>query len=191
MSTAGALLTLASLEFARRCPRHRPARQPRPWEPEQVDNSPLSPPATARRAGRVLVLDPDGRVLLLQGFDPAAPDYRFWFTIGGGADPGESLVQAAARELREEAGISAAPAELGDVVWRRTAEFSFDGRRYRQDEEYFVLRRGVMQITLDGMEEIERQTVTAHRWWDVDELVASGEPFVPADLPALLRDLKP
>jgi 8-oxo-dGTP pyrophosphatase MutT (NUDIX family) len=150
---------------------------------------PPVPPPTPRRAGRVLVLDPDGRVLLLQGFDPAVPDYRFWFTIGGGADPGETLVQAAARELCEEAGISAAPAELGEAVLRRTAEFSFDGRRYRQDEEYFVLRRGVVQITLDGLDEIERQTVTAYRWWDAGELVASGEPFVPPELPALLRDL--
>jgi 8-oxo-dGTP pyrophosphatase MutT (NUDIX family) len=150
-----------------------------------------SSPATPRRAGRVLVLDPAGRVLLLQGFDPAVPDYRFWFTIGGGADPGESLVEAAARELHEEAGISAAPAELGQAVWRRTAEFSFDGRRYRQDEEYFVLRSDVVQITLDGLDEIERQTVTAYRWWDLDELIASGEPFVPSELPAFLRDLTP
>jgi 8-oxo-dGTP pyrophosphatase MutT (NUDIX family) len=150
-----------------------------------VDTSPAQP----RRAGRVLVLDPAGRVLLLQGFDPAVPDYRFWFTIGGGADPGESLVQAAARELREEAGISAAPADLGEVVWRRTAEFSFNGQRYRQDEEYFVLRTAVVQITLDGMEELERQVTTAHRWWGADELAASGEPFVPPELPDLLRDL--
>jgi 8-oxo-dGTP pyrophosphatase MutT (NUDIX family) len=150
-----------------------------------VDISPVTP----RRAGRVLVLDPAGRVLLLQGFDPAAPGHRFWFTIGGGADPGESLVQAAARELREESGISAAPADLGDVVWRRTAEFSFDGQRYRQDEEYFVLRTSVVEITLGGMEELERQSTTAHRWWGADELAASGEPFVPPELPRLLRDL--
>src|SRR5450755_2643030 len=51
----------------------------------------------ARRAGRVLVVDAAGRVLLLQGFDPAAPAEMFWFTIGGGADAGESLAEAAAR----------------------------------------------------------------------------------------------
>lgn len=142
-----------------------------------------------RRAGRVLVIDPVGRVLLLQGFDPAVPQYRFWFTIGGGADPGESLVEAAARELHEESGITAEPAALGPPVWRRTAEFSYDGRRYRQDEEYFLLRTGAVEVTLQGLEEAEQQTVTAHRWWAADELVASGEPFVPPELPRLLRDL--
>jgi 8-oxo-dGTP pyrophosphatase MutT (NUDIX family) len=135
------------------------------------------------------VLDPADRVLLLQGFDPARPEHRFWFTIGGGAEPGESLVQAAARELREESGITAEPAALGPAIWHRTAEFSFDGQRYRQEEEYFLLRTGVVEITLDGLVEIEQQTVTAHRWWGADELAASGESFVPPELPALLRQL--
>ena len=146
-------------------------------------------PIARRRAGRVLVIDPDGRVLLLQGFDPAVPQHRFWFTIGGGAEPGETLVQAAARELREESGITAEPAALGEPVWRRTAEFSYGGQRYRQDEEYFLLRTVVVKISLAGLDESEQQTVTAHRWWGADELVASGEPFVPPELPALLRDL--
>jgi 8-oxo-dGTP pyrophosphatase MutT (NUDIX family) len=149
-----------------------------------VDIAPI-----ARRAGRVLLLDHQDKILLLQGFDPAVPEYRFWFTIGGGADPGESLAQAAARELREESGISAEPAALGPPVWRRTAEFSYDGQRYRQDEEYFLLRTGPVQVTLDGLEETERATVTGHRWWAAAELVASGEPFVPPELLEILRGL--
>ena len=41
---------------------------------------------TPRQAGRVLVIDPAGRVLLLQGFDPARPDSLHWITIGGGPE---------------------------------------------------------------------------------------------------------
>ncbi|HEU5417503.1 MAG TPA: NUDIX domain-containing protein [Streptosporangiaceae bacterium] len=142
-----------------------------------------------RRSGRVLVLDPRERILLLQGFDPAAPGYRFWFTIGGGAEPGESLAQAAARELREESGIRAEPAALGQPVWRRTARFSYDGQPYRQQEEYYLLRTGPVEVTLDGLEDGERATVTAHRWWAIGELISSGEPFVPPELPAILASL--
>jgi len=135
------------------------------------------------------VIDPADRVLLLQGFDPAAPEHRFWFTIGGGADPGESLAQAAARELREESGIVADAAALGAPVWRRTAHFSYDGRPYRQDEEYFALRPGQVAVSLDGLDPEERETVTAHRWWSAAELEATAEPFVPPELPRLLRQL--
>ena len=58
----------------------------------------------------MLVIDADDRVLLLHGFDPARPGEPYWFTIGGGAKPGESLADAAARELLEESGISASAA---------------------------------------------------------------------------------
>src|SRR5690242_20077425 len=94
---------------------------------------------TPRRAGRVLVIDPAGRVLLLQGFDPAKPSSLHWITIGGGTDHGEGTAQAALRELWEEAGISATAGELIGPVWQRTTEFSFYGMRYRQEEDYCVL----------------------------------------------------
>jgi 8-oxo-dGTP pyrophosphatase MutT (NUDIX family) len=144
-----------------------------------------------RRAGRVLVVDAAGRVLLLHGFDPAAPDRPFWFTVGGGAEPGESLAAAAARELREEAGLAVEPGALGEPVWHRLAEFSFDGTRYRQEEDFFLLRvnSGSFEVSLAGLDEIEQETVDGFRWWGADELDSSGEEFFPPELPAKLREL--
>jgi 8-oxo-dGTP pyrophosphatase MutT (NUDIX family) len=142
-----------------------------------------------RVAGRVLVLDSEGQVLLQQFFDPARPEQLYWITIGGGIDAGESVAQAAARELWEEAGIRASAADLGSPVWRREAEFSFDGVRYRQQEEYFVLQVGDVQVSLDGLEEIERQIVTGYGWWSAEEIEASDEVFLPPELPDLLRRL--
>lgn len=142
-----------------------------------------------RRAARVLPVDAGNRVLLLHGFNPAAPAELFWFTIGGGIEPGESIAAAAARELLEEAGLVVAPAELGEPVWHRTAEFSFDGRRYRQEEDYFLLRAGSFEVSLAGLDTIEQQTVVGYRWWDPAGLQTAGEVFFPAELPRLLRDL--
>jgi ADP-ribose pyrophosphatase YjhB (NUDIX family) len=47
----------------------------------------------------VAVID-DGRVLLTQ-----REDFEVWCLPGGGVDPGESLAQAAIREVREETGL--------------------------------------------------------------------------------------
>jgi 8-oxo-dGTP pyrophosphatase MutT (NUDIX family) len=164
-------------------------RQPSPGRPDRyhalVPGSELVP----RLAGRVLPVDARGRVLLLRGFDPADPGHPFWFTVGGAPDHGETLAEAAARELREEAGIVADAASLGDPVWHRATEFSFDGTRFQQEEEYFLLRVGSPAVSLDGMDYIEKETVLGYRWLDPAELESLDEPLFPPELPRLLRDL--
>ena len=63
---------------------------------------------------RILLSDRDGRVLMLQraADDDILPGA--WELPGGGIDPGESPVQAAARELREEVGVTLEEVELAD-----------------------------------------------------------------------------
>jgi len=143
---------------------------------------------TVRQAGRVLVVDAQGRVLLLHGFDPARPDEPYWFTIGGGAQPGETLAEAAARELREESGINAAPDELGEPVWHEVTEFGFDGRLFRQEQDFFVLRVGSPEVSSDGLDDEEAAVVVGHRWWTTAQLESTDERFYPAELPRLLRE---
>lgn len=147
------------------------------------------PDVTARRAGRVLVIDAGGRVLMLHGFDPANRDEPYWFTIGGGAEPGESLAQAAARELLEETGIRAEAAELGEPVWHEVTHFSFDGMNFRQEQDFFELRIGSAIVLTDGLDAEEAAVIDGHRWWTVAELESTTEMFYPRELPRLLRDL--
>ena len=141
---------------------------------------------TPRRAARVLLVDAGGRVLLFRGSDPARPEHHYWFTPGGGLDPGETPAQGAARELAEETGLRLDPAELGDAVFAQTIEFPFDGVWYRQEQEFFLLRVPDWEVDTAGFDEIERASVSGHRWWPVDELAGSGERYYPEDLPAVL-----
>ena len=142
-----------------------------------------------RRAARVILIDADDRVLLLRMFDPARPDFRYWVTIGGGLEPGETPAQAAARELREETGLVSAPVDLGEPLWRQTTEFPFDGRWYRQDQDFYLLRVETLEVNIDGFEEIERASIDDYRWWSVAELEATSERFYPDALVDMLRGI--
>ncbi|WP_250027266.1 NUDIX hydrolase [Paractinoplanes maris] len=140
-----------------------------------------------RRAARVLLVDPAGRALLLYGGDPARPGTSWWFTPGGGLEADESPAQGAARELFEEVGLQVDPGLLGEPYWHQTTEFSYGGRQYSQEQDFFLLRVPGWQVDFAGMDDEEKATITAHRWWSADEIEASAESVFPAELPGLLR----
>jgi 8-oxo-dGTP pyrophosphatase MutT (NUDIX family) len=142
-----------------------------------------------RRAGRVLLLDSAGRVLLFHGYDPGRPDHRYWFTPGGGLDEGETMAEGAARELYEETGLRIPADRLGAAVRREVTEFPFAGERYRQEQEFFLVRVDSWQVDTVGFSDIERESVDGHRWWTADELTVTGDRYYPPDLADLLRHL--
>jgi 8-oxo-dGTP pyrophosphatase MutT (NUDIX family) len=139
-----------------------------------------------RRAGRVVVLDDQDRVLLLRGMDPAIPDRgSWWFTPGGGLDPGESSADAARRELREETGLFLA--DLGQIIYERVARFDFDGASYEQAEAFYLVRVPSFEPTSDGWTDVEKRSVTACRWWSLAELETTSEHLHPQELPQIVR----
>jgi 8-oxo-dGTP pyrophosphatase MutT (NUDIX family) len=142
-----------------------------------------------RRAARILVIDAQRRVLLFRGFDPGRPGIRYWFTAGGGMDEGETSAEAAARELREETGLSVRPELLGEPVWHEVTDFPFDGRWYRQDQDFYLLRVDTLEVNVDGFEEVERASIDDYRWWGVAELEATSERFYPDALIDMLRGI--
>jgi 8-oxo-dGTP pyrophosphatase MutT (NUDIX family) len=139
-----------------------------------------------REAARVLLLDPSGRVLLLQGLDPDDPHPRtWWFTPGGGLEGDESPPAAARREVLEETG--AVLAELEGPVWERTSTFDFGGTRYHQHELYFVARVEPFVVSSDARTDLEVRALTDVRWWTLAELEATAETVYPENLTDLLR----
>ncbi|MGE0220462.1 NUDIX hydrolase [Mycolicibacterium sp.] len=150
---------------------------------------------TDRTSARVVLLDDDGAVLLLCGSDPAAggptPAPRWWFTIGGAAQQGETLAQTAARELEEETGLRVAPEAMVGPVWRREAVIDFNGSVIRSQEMYFVHRTTRFEPSDAGRTGLERTYIHGHRWCDarmIDELVADGEAVYPVQLRELLAE---
>ncbi|NBM15183.1 NUDIX hydrolase [Streptomyces sp. GC420] len=156
------------------------------------------PPGTRgelRRVARVVLLDQHDRILLLHGHEPDDPADDWWFTPGGGLEGRESREEAALRELAEETGIT--DVRLGPVLWRRVCSFPFAGRRWDQDEWYFLARTtssvtgpgSAGMVFGDGLTELERRSVAGLRWWTCGELSSAHETVYPTRLAGLMRTL--
>ena len=142
---------------------------------------------SVRPTVRVLMLDNQDRVLLFRGQDPHQPNTRFWFPAGGGIEPGESVEDAARREVREETGL--AKFELGPHIWNRRHVFTFYGTYQDVRETWFFARVPTFDIDTSGFTDAEREIVQEHRWWTLPELENTTDVLTPRDLAQLLRGL--
>jgi 8-oxo-dGTP pyrophosphatase MutT (NUDIX family) len=102
---------------------------------------------------------------------------------------GETLPQAAARELYEEIGLAVSAEQLGHPVAFTTghAELGFANGLFR--DEFFYHRIDCHDIDISRMEALERRHHAGHRWWTVDELAATTAVVYPFGLVALLTEL--
>lgn len=138
-----------------------------------------------RHAARVVLVDERGATLLLHGFDPHRPeDGSWWYTPGGGLEPGESYEQAGLREVAEETGLHLV--DVGPPLLDRQSTFGFEGAVIRQHDRFFVARVPHFEPVDAGWTALERRATAGLRWWTPDELAATTERIYPVDLLALI-----
>ena len=113
---------------------------------------------------------------------------RFWLTIGGGAERGETLAEAAAREMREEAGIDVRPADLGEPIGNTVIDYSlFALLPVTQSQTYFAIAVDDAEVSFAHQSLIERLTIERHEWLSADELERRPERLADPEMPRLMR----
>jgi 8-oxo-dGTP pyrophosphatase MutT (NUDIX family) len=142
-----------------------------------------------RSAVRLIVLDARERVLLLHTRDLSSENFgSAWELPGGGIEPGESLFDAALRELREETGLLLDRAYPLRATWHRDVTYDYRGERRLQHEAIAIVRfdSAVPPIVTTSRVGFEAEDHFEYRWWTQEEIVSSSELFFPRSLPLQL-----
>lgn len=146
-------------------------------------------PGQHRETARILLTNPAGEFfLLLTHFDPEVGLPPRWITPGGGIDAGETSLEAAVRELREETGIVVPQEALGEKLGEIAGRWEWgDGKNHHTYVDHFY-KLQVIDFELDnsGWTEDERRDVLEYRWWSLTELKATGEQIGPHGLAELI-----
>jgi 8-oxo-dGTP pyrophosphatase MutT (NUDIX family) len=134
-----------------------------------------------RQAARLILLDAQARVLLLNATDPADQTKPAWWELpGGGIHPGESSADAAHREAWEETGIKGI--EVGPRVWVADNQFTFGGWFFDQTDHYHVGWCLGGEWDPQALEALEIGAFKTAKWWELDELLESDVRLIPSQL---------
>lgn len=133
-----------------------------------------------------MLFDEGGAVLLIR-FVVMRPDgeFEFWALPGGEIEDGETEIEAAAREVREELGLELM---VAGPVYCDGNQFWHQGEM--QDNVDFLFRAECRreEPRLIGVTTDEKEIMKEVRWWSAAEVAASEERIFPEGLAGRMRE---
>ena len=147
-----------------------------------------SPAPRLRTGARICLVDSDDRVLMVHDRLDLDRADSHWIAPGGGVEAGETLVEAAVREVYEETGLRVDLPSDAEPAFTERAVYWFAGEHIDQTNYYFVARVE-SGLTVVPAEPTGYETIVAlgTRWWPLAEFAASDVVRAPVDIVDRIR----
>ncbi|NGX54553.1 MAG: RNA pyrophosphohydrolase [Chlamydiae bacterium] len=148
-----------------------------------------------RNSINLLLLNEKKQLLLMCADDPTTTTVdgkyhgRFWFPIGGKIEPGESLEEAALRELFEETGLAPEEVELGPIVWFGEFDLVLSGTPTRLKQRFIVAKTRQNSVSLSNLTQEEQAVIQKTAWFSLEEIKNCPDVIYPVLLPQYLPDI--
>ena len=127
-------------------------------------------PHIDRRGARAIVIDEQDHVLFI-GRPASEARPAHWILPGGGIDPGETMLEAARRELFEETGLRVHPADLIGPVARQLFQAARGDGVFTQENHFFFTRAERFEPRVSGGDAYEQDL--EFNWIAVDDFTAT------------------
>ena len=144
-----------------------------------------------RNSVRVLLFNEQNELLLICADDPNIGNNkgRFWFVVGGEREKGESLLETAAREVFEEAGIEPKDIEFGPPVWYGEIDLMVNGILTHLKQTFIVARTKQKKVSLNQLDQGEKKVIKEVDWFSLERIMNSKEPVYPKIMSKYLPDI--
>src|SRR5580692_4495832 len=134
-----------------------------------------------------MLFDESDAVLLIRFVVPRAEgEFVFWALPGGEIEAGETEVEAATREVREELGLEL---KVAGPVYCDSNQFLHQGEMRDNVDFLFRAQCRREEARLIGVTADEREIMKEIRWWSEAEIEASRERIFPENLAERIREM--
>ncbi len=148
-----------------------------------------------RNSVKILLLNEKKELLLMCADDPKITSVdgeyhgRFWFSIGGEIQSGESIHEATIREIYEETGLDKGEIEFGPVVWFGEFDLVLNGTMTRLKQTFIVAKTGQVNVSLTDLDQWEKAAVKKLAWFSLEKIQNCDEVIYPVLLSEFLPDI--